>query len=83
MYTCDVKNTAAFFGLPEKTLERWLEGVANDFVNRSSNGRTDGFNHGLRAVLWRAFDLRNFRHFRLRVLDACGQPRTQDSTEIA
>ncbi len=41
------------------TLERWLEGVANDFVNRSSNGRTDGFNHGLRAVLWRAFDLRN------------------------
>ncbi len=65
------------------TLERWLEGIANDFVNRSSNGRTDGFNHGLRAVLWRAFDLRNFRHFRLRVLDACGQPRTQDSTEMA
>jgi transposase len=65
------------------TLERWLEGIANYFVNRSSNGRTEGFNHGLRAVLWRAFGRRNFQHFRLRVLDAFGQPRSQDSTGMA
>src|SRR4051794_18900753 len=31
------------------TLERWLEPIANYFVSRSSNGRTEGFNHGLRS----------------------------------
>ena len=62
------------------TLERWMPGIANYFVQRSSNGRTEGFNHGLRSILWRAFGLRSFRHFRLRVLDAFGQPRPQEST---
>lgn len=71
-----LKAVEAFCG----TLERWLEGIANYFVGRSSNGRTEGFNHGLRGILWRAFGLRNFRHFRLRVLDAFGHPRPQEST---
>jgi transposase len=62
------------------TLERWMEGIANYFVDRSSNGRTEGFNHGLRSILWRAYGLRNFRHFRLRVLDSFGSPRPQQST---
>ena len=62
------------------TLERWMEGIANYFVERSSNGRTEGFNHSLRSILWRAFGLRNFQHFRLRVLDSFGQPRPQEST---
>jgi transposase len=57
-----------------KTLTNWLELIANYFVWRSSNGRTEGFNHGLRAILWRAFGMLNFRHFRLRVLDRFGQP---------
>jgi transposase len=57
-----------------KTLARWLELIANYFVSRSSNGRTEGFNHGLRAILWRAFGMLNFRHFRLRALDRFGRP---------
>ena len=57
-----------------KTLNNWLGKIANYFVWRSSNGRTEGFNHGLRAILWRAFGMLNFRHFRLRVLDRFGQP---------
>lgn len=65
------------------TLERWMEGIANYFVDRSSNGRAEGFNHGLRAVLCRAFGLRNFQHFRLRALDSFGQPRPQESTRMA
>lgn len=65
------------------TLERWLESIANYFVSRSSNGRTEGFNHGLRSVLWRAFGLRNFHHFRLRILDAFGRPQPQESTGVA
>jgi transposase len=63
-----------------RTLENWLGPIANYFVTRASNGRTEGFNHKLRAILWRAFGIRNFRHFRLRVLDACGQSRPQPST---
>jgi transposase len=57
-----------------KTLGNWLDKIANYFVWRSSNGRTEGFNHGLRAILWRAYGMVNFRHFRLRVLDRFGQP---------
>jgi transposase len=58
-----------------KTLGNWLERIANYFVWRASNGRTEGFNHGLRAILWRAFGMVNFRHFRLRALDRFGYPR--------
>jgi transposase len=58
-----------------RTLTNWLGKIANYFVWRSSNGRTEGFNHGLRAILWRAFGMLNFRHFRLRVLDRFGQPQ--------
>jgi transposase len=57
-----------------KTMSNWLELIANYFVSRSSNGRTEGFNHGLRAILWRAFGMLNFHHFRLRVLDHFGHP---------
>jgi transposase len=58
-----------------RTLENWLDKIANYFVKRASNGRTEGFNHGLRSILWRAFGMRNFAHFRQRVLDRFGQPK--------
>lgn len=57
-----------------KTLTNWLDKIANYFVWRSSNGRTEGFNHALRSILWRAYGMLNFSHFRLRVLDRFGQP---------
>ena len=59
-----------------RTLEHWLDKIANYFVNRASNGRTEGFNHALRTILWRAFGMTNFKRFRLRVLDRFGQPAT-------
>jgi transposase len=55
-----------------KTLGNWLDKIANYFRSRSSNGRTEGFNHGLRAILWRAFGMTNFNNFRLRVLHCFG-----------
>jgi transposase len=57
-----------------KTLTNWLDKIANYFHSRSSNGRTEGFNHGLRAILWRAFGMTNFENFRLRVLHCFGFP---------
>lgn len=56
-----------------RTLENWTKGIANYFVNRSSNGPTESLNQKLRTILWRAFGLRNFEHFRLRALDTCGR----------
>jgi transposase len=58
-----------------KTLENWLDKIANYFVDRASNGRVEGFNTGLRGILWRAFGMFNFEHFRLRVLDRFGRPK--------
>lgn len=65
-----LKGLAAF----SKTLGNWLGQIANYFVSRGSNGRTEGFNHGLRSILWRAFGMNNFKCFRLRVLDRFGRP---------
>jgi transposase len=59
-----------------KTLENWLDKIANYFVSRSSNGPTEGFNRGLRSILWRSFGMLNFAHFRLRALDRFGRPKT-------
>lgn len=55
-----------------KTLTNWMDKIANYFHSRSSNGRTEGFNHGLRSILWRAFGMTNFENFRLRVLHCFG-----------
>ena len=59
-----------------QTLTNWLDLIANYFVSRSSNGRTEGFNHALRSLLWRAFGMTNFAHFRLRTLARFGRPAT-------
>lgn len=55
-----------------QTLLRWIGPISNYFLNRSSNGQTEGFNHGIRAILWRGYGMRNFTHFRLRVLHEFG-----------
>jgi transposase len=55
-----------------KTLNNWIDKIANYFRSRSSNGRTEGLNHGLRAILWRAYGMTNFENFRLRVLHCFG-----------
>jgi transposase len=55
-----------------KTLGNWLDKIANYFRSRGSNGRTEGLNHGLRAILWRAFGMASFENFRLRVLHCFG-----------
>jgi transposase len=57
-----------------QTRSNWLDKIANYFVSRSSNGRTEGFNHGLRSILWRAFGMTNFENFRLRALARFGRP---------
>jgi transposase len=55
-----------------KTLTNWMDKIVNYFKARSSNGRTEGLNHGIRAILWRAYGMLNFENFRLRVLDRFG-----------
>jgi transposase len=55
-----------------KTLTNWMDKIANYFLTRSSNGRTEGLNHGIRTILWRAYGMLNFKNFRLRVLDQFG-----------
>lgn len=58
-----------------RTLTNWIGMIANYFRIRSSNGRTEGVNHGIRTILWRAFEMVNFSRFRLRVLHRFGHPK--------
>ena len=53
-------------------LTNWMDKIANYFRSRGSNGRTEGLNHGLRALVWRAYGMANFENFRLRVLHCFG-----------
>jgi transposase len=55
-----------------KTLGNWMDKIANYFLNRGSNGRTEGLNRGVRGLLWRAYGMVNFENFRLRVLHCFG-----------
>lgn len=55
-----------------KTMRNWFDKISNYFRSRSSNGRTEGLNHGLRAILWRAFGMATFQNFRLRALHCFG-----------
>jgi transposase len=55
-----------------KTMRNWFDMISNYFRSRSSNGRTEGLNHGLRAILWRAFGMATFENFRLRALHCFG-----------
>lgn len=55
-----------------RTLDYWLNKIANSFQSRGGNGRTEGLNHGLHAILWRAFGMANVQNFRLRVLHCFG-----------
>ena len=55
-----------------RLLEHWMKPIANYFLTRASNGPTEGFNRGLRGLLWRACGMANFQHLRLRVLHAFG-----------
>jgi transposase len=55
-----------------KTLTNWMDKIASYFHNRGNNGRTEGFNLGLRSILWRAFGRSNFKNFRCRVLHRFG-----------
>jgi transposase len=66
-----------------QTLENWLDGIANYFVTRSSNGPTEGFNNGLRSILSRAFGMQSFENFRARVLHIFGKPKPQESPDLA
>ena len=54
------------------TLGNWMDGIANYFRSRSSNGRTEGINRGIRAIVWRMFGMAIFTNFRLCVLNAFG-----------
>jgi transposase len=57
-----------------QTLTNWLDKIVNYFASRSSNGRTEGFNHAIRSILWRAFGMTNFNNIRLRALARYGRP---------
>jgi transposase len=54
-----------------KTLMKWRNEILAYFETRLTNGRTEGFNNLAKLVQHRAFGYKNFRNYRLRLLNAC------------
>ena len=54
------------------TLTRWIDPISRYFLSRANNGRTEGYNRGIRMLVSRAFGLPSFTHLRLRVLGVFG-----------
>ncbi len=55
-----------------KTLRNWKSEILNFFTNRVTSGFVEGVNNKIRLLKRIAFGLPNFKHFRLRMLWACG-----------
>lgn len=69
-------DTLALSRIPElitlrKTLMKWRNEILAYFETRLTNGRTEGFNNLAKLVQRRAFGYKNFRNYRLRLLNAC------------
>lgn len=71
-----ITDTLALSKIPElqtlrRTLMRWRYEILAYFETRLTNGRTEGFNNLAKLVQRRAFGYKNFRNYRLRLLNAC------------
>lgn len=53
------------------TLLKWRKEILAYFETGLTNGRTEGFNNLAKLVQRRAFGYRNFKNYRLRLLNAC------------
>jgi transposase len=54
-----------------KTLMRWRAEILNYFVYGLTNARVEGFNNVAKTVKKRSYGFRNFKNYRLRLLNAC------------
>ena len=54
------------------TLSRWMDPISRYFISRANNGRTEGYNRGIRMLVSRAFGLPSFTHLRWRILGLLG-----------
>jgi len=54
------------------TVTNWLDPISRYFLSRANNGRTEGFNRGIRMLVSRAFGLPAFKHLRVRSLGVYG-----------
>jgi transposase len=71
-----ITDTLAHSKVPElqtlrKTLMKWRNEILAYFETRLTNGRTEGFNNLAKLVQRRAFGYKNFKNYRLRLLNSC------------
>jgi transposase len=54
-----------------KTIVTWKNEILNYHLQRISNGRTEGFNRKAKLIQRRAYGLKNFKNYRLCLLNEC------------
>lgn len=55
-----------------KTFQNWKEEIARMWRFTRNNGITEGFHRKMKLIQRRAYGIRNFENYRLRVIAACG-----------
>ena len=53
-----------------RTLENWIDRIANYFCHRTTSGIVEGINNKIKLIKRRSFGFRNFKNFRVRVMAA-------------
>lgn len=54
-----------------KTLMKWRKEILAYFLQKLTNGKTEGYNRLAKLYQYRAFGFKSFKNYRLRLLNAC------------
>ena len=60
-----------------KVIMSWRQEILNYHLGHISNGRVEGFNRKAKLIQRRGFGLKNFKNYRLVLLNACRWRRTE------
>ncbi len=62
-----IKSGLSCFNSFLSTLDKWMEGIANYFINRQTSGFVEGFNNKIKVIKRRCYGILNVKHLFQRI----------------
>jgi transposase len=62
-----IKSGLSCFNRFLLTLDKWMDGITNYFINRQTSGFVEGFNNKIKVIKWRCYGILNVKHLFRRI----------------